>query len=301
MSEFLNTKELAGLLQINEKKVYALASEGKIPGTMITGKWLFPRKDVEEYIRKKSRETIRKFSTEYILEKDVILAAGSDDPLLALAYSRFHRAYRDYCIYSASVGSREGLHQLQRSYCHMAFSHLYDFDADDFNFSFIDELGLTDDVVVINFFYRDIGFLSREKPVLSISQVVDEKLRFINRQKDSGIRNLINSLLEQSGARPGQIQGYDNEVNSHYEIGIALAGGQADTGIASRYTAHLLNLTFSFLLRERFDIVIAKDIFPTRPVQAFIEFIRSDEFMSLVSPFPGYDFSRTGRIMYRKK
>ncbi len=39
---FLSVRQAAEYLQVNEKKIYALASEGKIPGTKITGKWLFP-------------------------------------------------------------------------------------------------------------------------------------------------------------------------------------------------------------------------------------------------------------------
>ncbi len=39
---FMNVRQVARYLQINEKKVYALVNEGRIPATRLTGKWLFP-------------------------------------------------------------------------------------------------------------------------------------------------------------------------------------------------------------------------------------------------------------------
>ena len=41
--EMLNTKELAEYLNINEKQVYKLIQDKKIPATRITGKWTFPK------------------------------------------------------------------------------------------------------------------------------------------------------------------------------------------------------------------------------------------------------------------
>ena len=42
--DMMNTKEVAGYLGIHEKQVYALIKAGRIPGTRITGKWVFPTK-----------------------------------------------------------------------------------------------------------------------------------------------------------------------------------------------------------------------------------------------------------------
>ncbi|NIO86675.1 MAG: helix-turn-helix domain-containing protein, partial [Candidatus Aminicenantes bacterium] len=45
--EFISVRDVSKLLHVNEKKVYTLAQEGKIPGTKVTGKWLFPRRELE--------------------------------------------------------------------------------------------------------------------------------------------------------------------------------------------------------------------------------------------------------------
>jgi putative molybdopterin biosynthesis protein len=45
---FLSVREVVDYLQLNEKKIYSLATQGKISGTKITGKWLVPRGLVDQ-------------------------------------------------------------------------------------------------------------------------------------------------------------------------------------------------------------------------------------------------------------
>ena len=48
--ELLSTKQVAQFLDVNEKMVYALVAEKALPATKVTGKWLFPRHLVEQWI-----------------------------------------------------------------------------------------------------------------------------------------------------------------------------------------------------------------------------------------------------------
>ena len=50
MHKLLSTKEVAELLNVNEKMVYSLVSDKGLPATKITGKWLFPRHLVEQWV-----------------------------------------------------------------------------------------------------------------------------------------------------------------------------------------------------------------------------------------------------------
>ena len=47
---YMSVKQVASYLQLNEKKIYALVSEGLIPATKITGKWMFPRELVDRWM-----------------------------------------------------------------------------------------------------------------------------------------------------------------------------------------------------------------------------------------------------------
>jgi excisionase family DNA binding protein len=47
---FMSVKQVAEYLHLNEKKVYALVNEGRIPATKVTGKWLFPRTLIDQWM-----------------------------------------------------------------------------------------------------------------------------------------------------------------------------------------------------------------------------------------------------------
>ena len=45
--DLLTTTEAADYLRIKERKLYELVADGAIPCTKVTGKWLFPRADLD--------------------------------------------------------------------------------------------------------------------------------------------------------------------------------------------------------------------------------------------------------------
>ena len=49
-SPYLTAREAAAYLHLNEKTLYAMIQEGGIPATKVTGKWLFPRRQVERWL-----------------------------------------------------------------------------------------------------------------------------------------------------------------------------------------------------------------------------------------------------------
>src|SRR5262245_52135358 len=49
--ELLNTSEAARYLRLGERKLYELVAEGAIPCTKVTGKWLFPRDELDRWLR----------------------------------------------------------------------------------------------------------------------------------------------------------------------------------------------------------------------------------------------------------
>jgi len=63
-SNYLSARDVSFLLGIDEKKVYALAQVGKLPGTKVTGKWLFLRKELDELLHNRALRTVRRFSME---------------------------------------------------------------------------------------------------------------------------------------------------------------------------------------------------------------------------------------------
>jgi len=298
-TEYMTARETSELLNINEKKIYTLAQEGKLPGTKITGKWLFPRVELEAFLRERSRQTAGRFLTELAMKDEIILVAGSHDPAMSLVEGVFHNRNPRFVIFSSNVGSAEGLRFLRKGLCAIALTHLYDPVADDYNFPFIANLfDSADDVVVVNLFYRNIGFVSKTKNITSFSAIIENKLRFINRQAGSGIRTRIDQMMAEEGLKGEDIAGYADEAYTHYDVVNGIIAGKAATGVAVEAVSLRTDLCFHKLFQERFDMVIRRSMFFEPNIQAFVEFTRSTEFLSLLADMKGYNNRDTGRIMY---
>lgn len=301
-SQFISARDVSRLLNINEKKVYTLAQEGKIPATKVTGKWLFPKKDLEGFLRRKATYTLKKFSTEFALAKNILLVAGSDDPIMYPLQGILHSHYPDFVLFSASVGSGEGLKLLKKSFCHIALSHLYDQDMDDYTFPSLRALFQDpDELAVINLFYRTIGFLSQDEPIRSFKEITSKALRFINRQPESGIRTRVERMITEEGVQKEFIKGYEEEVNTHFNVASNILSGKSDVGVATEVVARYFNLQFTKLFEERFDMVVYKDSYFERNIQIFIEFIRSKTFFELLANMKGYSSRETGKVLYPKE
>jgi putative molybdopterin biosynthesis protein len=299
--EFLTIKEASEFLNINEKKLYALMKQGKLPGTKVTGKWLFPKAELEQFVKGKARETVRKSFWELYVNNKILLMCGSDDPVIPVAQGHFHKMYPEFLMFSSTVGSREGIKLLKDGSCTIAVSHLYDHKQDDFNFPCIREYFYdADDLVVINLFYRTLGFVSQDIAVQSLKECADHGLRFMNRQQGSGVRALVDHLLEDEGIDASSLIGYDTQVYTHHDVVRSVATGLADTGIASESVSLGSRLVFFPIFEERFDMIVKKEIFFDKNVQAFVEFIRSETFRDLLKVMKGYNDRETGKVVYPK-
>ena len=58
--EMMNTKEVARYLDIHEKQVYALIKTGRMPATRVTGKWIFPKKVIDDWIETNAKSGLER-------------------------------------------------------------------------------------------------------------------------------------------------------------------------------------------------------------------------------------------------
>ena len=91
---------------------------------------------------------------------------------------------------------------------------------------------------------------------------------------------------------------YDNEVNSHLEVGLEILSNRAGAGVATGSAAKILGLKFQPLIKESFDMVLVQETFFREEVQRFIETLQSDDFREMVSSLGNYDFAKSGKIIY---
>ena len=300
-NELMNTKEVSEYLSIHEKQVYALIKAKKIPCTRVTGKWVFPKEAIDDWIKSTTENPIE---THSLLTKEFILASGSNDPVLEILLSYMKATHRDLHLFSSSTGSSEGLRLLKENMTDIAWCHLFDFETGTYNVPVIESMFKDKEITVVHLFFRNLGFIYSPELTSGIhkfSNIKDKSLTFVNRQEGSGTRIMIDHNLEKENLDPHDIDGYKNEVYTHFEVGLSIKGNNADVGIATVAVANLFGLPFTPLIEESFDMVMHQSTFFKKEVQAFIDTLQSDNFREKVAPLGNYDFTNSGKILFSTK
>jgi len=299
MNQLLSTKEVAQLLNINEKMVYSLISEKRLPATKVTGKWLFPKNLVEKWIEAK---TINYPSTadRPSVSESVLIIAGSNDILLDKVISLFNTHFPGNIAVFGNLGSMGGLQALRQNFCHIASSHLLQGDGDEYNFEFADR-ELERMPAIVNFCKREQGILIKKgnpKKIKTISDFARPGIRIVNRPLGTGTRLLLDQELKKAAVPGDKIDGYNNTVHRHLDVGLEILAGRADAGLGIHAVAGMLDLDFLPLCWERYDLMIFKERFFDANVQKFLGLLHEEQFLDLADSMKGYDTGLSGRMLF---
>jgi excisionase family DNA binding protein len=299
--EMMSTKEVARYLGVHEKQVYALVKAKRIPSTRITGKWVFPKRLIDEWIETHAKQGLEKAREKSASMGGALLACGSNDPILDMLQTYLKKTYPEFLILSANTGSTEGLKALNSGYTDLAWSHLLDPKSGQYNIPFLPTYLPDVKAVVVNLFHRELGLIMASKNPFSIKGFEDlskKGVRLVNRQKGSGTRVLLDHHLQELQIPSAKIKGYEREVYTHFEVGLSILSKEADVGIATIAVAKLLGLPFVPIANESFDMILEQNTFFHKGIQAFIETLNSKEFRQRVEPIGAYDFKDSGKILY---
>lgn len=288
--DFLTVRELAALLRVKERKVYALAAEGAIPCSRATGKLIFPRAAVEAWV---SRHSSGIGGREQAAERPLVFV-GSHDPLLdwALRESRSGLA-------SFFDGSLDGLARLKAGQAVAAGMHLYEPETEGWNLAHVEAALSGEPVVVFEWAWRERGFIVAAGNPKRISSFRDlAGLRFMPRQPEAGSQVLFDALLARERIDTQKIHAVAPVARSESDVAVAVADGKADTGFGLGCIARQFRLGFVPLLRERYDIVVVRRAYFDGAFQVFMEFCRGPAFGAKAAELGGYDLGGFGRVHY---
>ncbi len=293
---FLDTQQMAAYLGVHEKQVYTLIHERGLPATKITGKWLFPVHMVDRWLESavvNMPEQLPFLQT----AKQLLLIAGSDDPLFVRALALFRRRNPGILTLQSRTGSTDGLLALGRGLVHMACAHLVD-EFGGYSPSLIRKMA-GENVAVVTFATRNQGVILRPDAasrIRTFDQALDGDLKWALREVGTGTRALLERELDNAKRDPGEFAQAETNYDSHMDVAIAVHSLKADAGIAIEAVARMLGLAFIPLKTERFDLVIRREVFFLEQTQEFLTFLQTPEFYALAQDLGGYDTRETGRI-----
>ena len=232
--------------------------------------------------------------------EETVVAIGSHDMTLDLLASHVRRERPKMTLASSNVGSMGGLVALARGEAHMAGSHLLDEATGEYNLSFIRRFLRGRSVIVVNLVQRIQGLILPQGNPQGI-QILDDLTRdgivFLNRQRGSGTRLLLDYKLNELGIEPDSIRGYDREEYTHLAVAAAVAGGRADVGLGILSAANAMGLDFVPLLSEQYDLVIPSEHYESERVRFVLSLIRGDAFKAEVDALGGYDTATMGQVV----
>jgi len=245
-----------------------------------------------------TRVNVRLLKNEEELRQSLVII-GSHDPLIDELSDLMRIKYGDISISSSHVGSMGGLLAIKKGEAHIAGTHLLDEKTGEYNTSFIRKLIPDKKVKLIECVKRKQGLiLAKENPkkITCAADLTQEGVRFVNRQKGSGTRILMDYLCRKDALDTSKIYGYDREEFTHTSVAALIAANSADAGLGVYSAAKMYGLDFVHICDEQFDLLVSDDAWALPMVQKLIEVLKSDEFRKRLEILGGYILDKPGVV-----
>jgi len=230
-----------------------------------------------------------------------LVCMGSHDVILDVLADRLKLEY-GHSFASSHVGSLGGLAGLNRGFCHCATTHLLDDETGTYNVPYIERLMPGADLVLINVVKRWQGFMVSPELAGNLTTWRDlTNYKFVNRQRGSGTRVLLDYHLRREGLKSSEITGYEREETTHLAVACAVAAGEADVGLGIQAAAQAFGLAFIPLCLENYDLLLPKSMLQDQRMSALIGVLGSGQFAGEIARLGlgGYDTGSSGQVVWQ--
>lgn len=242
---------------------------------------------------------VRLLSTPEKLQNTLVVI-GSHDPLLDEVADMMHRADPTVFMSSSHVGSMGGIMAIRRGEAHAGGCHLLDTETGVYNLSFLKKYFPNGGIRLVRCVGRQQGLMLAKGNPLDIKEFADiakNGVRYVNRQKGSGTRVLMDYLCEQYAVNVSDIYGYEREELTHTSVAAQIANGSADAGMGIYSAAQLYDLDFLPICIEEYDLIIPDHAWETPVVQQLIATLKSPAFREKMLAMGGYTVDHPGEII----
>ncbi|MFC3722993.1 helix-turn-helix transcriptional regulator [Neoaquamicrobium sediminum] len=290
--ELLTTSEAADYLRLGERKLYELVAEERIPCSKVTGKWLFPRHELDRWVMSGLARPAGMSTPE-----PPPIVGGSQDDLLEWSLRQSGSG-----LASLTEGTEGGVARLLRGEVAAAAIHFHG-DTADANIAAVAAMPRLSDAVLVGFARREQGLLlppGNPRSLHGLADVLSTGARMAVRQRGAGADMLLTLLLAGIGAQPQDIDRLEPPCLTGPDLAAAIRTGRADCGIATRAAARAAGLDFVPLARESFDLLMRQRTYFQPSFQALIRFLSQEAFAGRAAELAGYDPSPAGQIRFFK-
>jgi putative molybdopterin biosynthesis protein len=231
--------------------------------------------------------------------ENTILAVGSHDLALELLGVFIRRRMEDVSLSCANVGSMGGIMAIRNNEAHIAGVHLLDDKTGRYNVAYAEKFLPNSTWRLVHLAMRQQGLIvvpGNPKGIEGLSDLVRSDIAFINRQRGSGTRMLLDYELGKAGISYDQIVGYEKEVGTHMAVAASIMAGTADAGLGVQAASLALGLDFIPIAQEQYDLLLNFTADDER-LELIIDVLQSPEFRHEVESLGGYDLSDAGKLI----
>jgi putative molybdopterin biosynthesis protein len=291
--QLFTTAEAANYLRLKERKIYEMVTEGTVPCTKVTGRWLFPKADLDHWLASSITRPAGMTRPE-----PAPIISGSHDPLLEWALRESGSG-----LATLAVGSEAGFNRFIAGETIAAGMHLHALEDPqaDANLAAVSGRSDLQDAVMIAFCRREQGLLlapGNPLKIHGIDDVIAKRVRIAMRPQGAGAQLLLLSLLQRAKAALDQLAAVSPVCPTGPDIAQAIRASRADTGIATRSVANSAGLDFVPIVWEPFDLLMRQRDYFHPPLQALIRFLGSDELAARAQEMGGFDLSDAGKVRF---
>ncbi|MCK5388248.1 MAG: molybdopterin biosynthesis protein [Candidatus Izimaplasma sp.] len=233
------------------------------------------------------------------IEKSLIVI-GSHDILLdkvddLMSNDKFH-------LSSTHIGSFGGIMAIKNKGCHIAPVHILHEDGK-YNEFIIDKY-LDNTYSLVRGVSRIQGLYVKKgnpKNIKSLKDLTRDDITFVNRQRGSGTRILLDYLLKEEKIDKAVITGYEFELGTHMLVASSVKDPRYDTGMGVASVANLMGLNIIELGEEHYDFIVLNEIIDTPLYNQFIKVLKSKEFKNELDKLGGYSIDNIGELITNKE
>jgi putative molybdopterin biosynthesis protein len=232
-------------------------------------------------------------------ERGLLIILGSDDLALDLLARRLRENDAAADVVTMAMGSLEGLIALRHGFGHIAGCHLFDAESGEFNRSYARALFPGRSLVLVTLAHREQGLIvpaGNPGGFKDLAGAVTAGARLVNRNRGSGTRVWLDSLLAIAELDRGRVSGYDDEVVTHEAAAVAVATGTADVALGILPAARAHGLGFIPLIEERFDLVTPREHYESDLLAPLLGLLNDDDFKRSIEGLGGYATRETGAV-----
>ena len=219
--------------------------------------------------------------------EQALLITGSHDPLIDYLADLLQQ--KEIGLHSTHVGSMGGIFALKKNECHAAPMHMLA-ENGEYNIPYLEKYLPEEEITLLCVAQRQQGIVSRTG--IGFDDIA--RHTFINRQRGSGTRMLLDHELKLRGIRNETLQGYDREVTTHLAVALAVKTGEVDAGMCVYSAAKALGLRFIPVASERYEIAIRSEHLGDLRVSQLCDTIVSHGFKAIMEHLGGYDTTASG-------